>query len=77
MDLSSAFDHVERSWLFDTIRKRFTTHHDKTLIQLIESLYIPTTTALTETPDDKFKLDVGVRQGGVESSCYMTYKWIS
>ena len=67
VDLTAAFDHVERSWLFKTIRKRFKSSCDKTNIQLIECLYKCTTASLAETPDDKFELNVGVRQGGVES----------
>ena len=67
VDLSAAFDHVERSWLFKSIKKRFPRDTDEALIQLFESLYSFTTTALTETPDDKFELTVGVRQGGPES----------
>ena len=38
-----------------------------TMIQLIQTLYDHTTTALTETPDEKFELTTGVRQGGPES----------
>lgn len=67
VDLSAAFDHVERSWLFKTIRNRFSDDTDPTLLKLLESLYSSTTTALAETPNDKFELTVGVRQGGPES----------
>ena len=52
VDLTAAFDHVERSWLLKTIRKRFKSSYDKTNIQQIECLY-KCTTALAETPDDK------------------------
>ena len=67
VDLSAAFDHVERDWLFQTIKSRFESGYDNTIIQLIECLYACTTASLAETPDDKFELNVGVRQGGVES----------
>ena len=67
VDLTAAFDHVERSWLFKTIKKRLPSEFDLTLIHLMESLYSNTTTALAETPDDIFNLNVGVRQGGPES----------
>ena len=67
VDLSAAFDHVERKWLFKSIRNRFPDASDLKLINLLESLYSSTTTALAETPDDKFELTVGVRQGGAES----------
>ena len=67
MDLTAAFDHVERSWLFETIRKRLPNNADNALIKLFESLYSSTTTALAETPQDEFQVNVGVRQGGPES----------
>ena len=67
VDLSAAFDHVERSWLFKSIRMRFPNGKNENVIKLFESLYSYTTTALSETPDDKFELTVGVRQGGPES----------
>ena len=54
VDLTAAFDHVERSWLFKTIRKKIKTGYDKTIIQLIECLYACTTASLVETPDEKF-----------------------
>ena len=67
VDLSAAFDHVDRKWLFQTIQKRLPIQFDTQLIQLMESLYSNTTTSLAETPDDIFPLNVGVRQGGAES----------
>ena len=67
VDLTAAFDHVERSWLFETIRSRFKEEFDMTTIKLMEHLYESTTTSLAETPNDKFPLNCGVRQGGVES----------
>jgi len=77
VDLSAAFDPVERSWMFKSISDRFSTNSNMTLIQLIKTLYDHTTTALAETPDDKFELTTGVRQGGPESpmlyNLYMDY----
>ena len=67
VDLSSAFDHVVRKWLFATIHQRLPPDTDTTLFDIIESLYHYTTTALSETPDDVFELTTGVRQGGPES----------
>ena len=67
VDLTAAFDHVERSWLFQTIRMRLPNESSKTLIKLLEGLYSYTTAALTEMPDDEFQINVGVRQGGPES----------
>ena len=67
VDLTAAFDHVERSWLFKSIHKRLKNDTQRKLFQLIESLYSYTTTALAEAPDDVFELTAGVRQGGPES----------
>ena len=67
IDLTSAFDHVDRKIMFKTIRERLPYRSDKKLIQLLESLYSHTTTALGQTPEDEFELTMGVRQGGPES----------
>ena len=77
VDLSAAFDHVVRKWLFKSIYQRFSPGADTKLIKLLETLYSFTTTSLTETPDDLFELKLGVRQGGPESpplyNLYMDY----
>ena len=67
VDLSAAFDHIERSWMFKSIKNRLPKQFDLRLVHLLESLYSKTTTALAETPDDVFELSAGVRQGGPES----------
>ena len=67
VDLTAAFDHVERNWLFMTIEKRFANNSSNELVDLLKAIYSYTTTALAENPDDKFELKVGVRQGGAES----------
>ena len=67
VDLTAAFDHVVRKWVFKSIRQRFPAGADTTLIELIEALYAYTTTSLAETPNDIFELMLGVRQGGPES----------
>lgn len=77
VDLSSAFDHVNRSWLFKSIQQRFTPDQDTTLFQILQAVYHHTTTALAETPDEIFEISIGVRQGGPESpmlyNLYMDY----
>ena len=35
-----------------------------------------TTTALTEIPDNKFKLDIGNKQEGIESPMLYYFTWI-
>ena len=67
VDLTAAFDHIERDWLIKVIKQRLPENVDNTLIQLIEALYSYTTTALVEAPEDVFELTLGVRQGGPES----------
>ena len=66
VDLTAAFDHVRRKWLFKSIKQRFPSH-DNTLINLLESLYSYTTTSLNDSDLDTFEILIGVRQGGPES----------
>ena len=77
VDLSAAFDHVTRKWLFQSIYQRFPSDTEPTLFKLLESLYSKTTAALAENPEDIFELTAGVRQGGPESpplyNLYMDY----
>ena len=67
VDLTAAFDHVVRKWIFKSIRQRFPAGADTTLIELLEALYKYTTTSLAEAPNDLFEIILGVRQGGPES----------
>lgn len=68
VDLKAAFDNVDRKLMFETIRKRFPpSAKNNKLIEILESLYSHTTSALSQTPDEKFQLNNGVRQGGPES----------
>ena len=67
VDLSAAFDHVQRSWLFKTVMSRFPSNADKSLIELLKSLYAHTTTSLDDSRDNIFATKSGVRQGGPES----------
>ena len=53
--------------MFRSIKNRFKNEANVELIQLLENLYQHTTTALAETPEDKFEVNTGVRQGGPES----------
>ena len=77
VDLSSAFDHINRDWLFKSIHQRFAEDQDKSLFLILQAIYAHTTTALAETPDDTFDISTGVRQGGPESpplyNLYMDY----
>ena len=77
VDLSAAFDHINRDWLFKSINQRLPQHSDNGLFRLIESLYSYTTTALDGNETDIFETLVGVRQGRPESpvlyNLYMDY----
>ena len=63
-DLSAAFDHCVRKWLFKSIRMRFPDQYDMTLIDILEDLYSNTT---CEMEGLNFDTTAGVRQGGPES----------
>ena len=67
VDLSAAFDHVDRRWLFKTIKQRLQNNIDCKLFELLETLYSSTTTALAGHELEKFVIELGVRQGGSES----------
>ena len=67
MDLTAVFDRVERGWMFKSIISRCPEGFNQTLVELMETLYANTTTALAESPNDIFELNTGVRQGGPES----------
>ena len=75
IDLTAAFDKIERSWLFKSIRQRIP--GSQKIVDLLQKLYSYTTTALSNTPDDIFQIILGVRQGGPESpllyNLYMDY----
>ena len=39
VDLSAAFDHVDRKWLFRSIKQRFGGDFDLKLIEIMEKVY--------------------------------------
>lgn len=67
IDLTAAFDHVPRSVMFQSMKKRLSRTHSMKLINLLEVLYSHTTTALAEAPEHTIDVQRGVRQGGPES----------
>lgn len=77
VDLSAAFDHVNRDWLFLSIKQRFPNNQQNILFLLLQNLYSKTQTAINGNPDQVFETFVGVRQGGPESpflyNLYMDY----
>ena len=64
VDLSAAFDHIPRSWLFRSIDLRFTNERSPKMFRILQCLY--NHTSLTYE-DVTFKTTSGVRQGGPES----------
>ena len=64
VDLSAAFDHIPRKWLFKSIDLRFTNERSPRMFQILETLY--SSTSLTYE-DYTFETTSGVRQGGPES----------
>ena len=67
IDLSSAFDHINRDMLFKSIRNRLPLNSLTTTIDIVENLYKFTKSFLQgDNPDDAFRTEAGVRQGGVE-----------
>jgi hypothetical protein len=46
VDLTAAFDHIDRRWLFKTIKQRLENEIDCKLFDLLEVLYSSTTSAL-------------------------------
>ena len=66
VDLSAAFDHIPRKWLFDTIKLRFPRGQYPKIFQILEKLYSNTTLTYEEA-NEMFTTTSGVRQGGPES----------
>ena len=66
MDLTAAFDHIPRDWLFKSIEMRFTDDNIPRLITILDNLYKRTTLTFDEA-QTTFETSSGVRQGGPES----------
>ena len=70
IDLSAAFDHINRDMLFKTVRNRLASNQslNTTNIDVLQNLYSSTTSYLqNEDPEkDSFPTKSGVRQGGME-----------
>ena len=65
VDLSAAFDHIARSWLWKSIRLRLPPELDNTtLIDILQNLYSKTT---IDVEGKNVPTTAGVRQGGPES----------
>ena len=64
VDLSAAFDHIPRRWLFESISLRFRSNQQPKTLTILNLLY--TNTSLT-FEENTFTTSSGVRQGGPES----------
>lgn len=68
VDLSSAFDHINREWLFKSIRNRLPeAFKNNKILNILENLYKQTSTEIKDNPTLNFRTTSGVRQGGPES----------
>ena len=67
IDLSAAFDHINREMLFKTIKNRLPESSTTTTVDIIQNLYDFTKSFMQgDTPNEAFRTESGVRQGGVE-----------
>ena len=66
VDLTAAFDHIPRRWLFKSIERRFPDGNLPRLFTILENLYQRTTLTFDEV-NTTFETTSGVRQGGPES----------
>ena len=68
VDLSSAFDHINRDWLFQTIKNRLAEEsRNNKIINILQSLYKQTNTEIPFKSISTFQATSDVRQGGIES----------
>ena len=63
-DLTAAFDHIPRDWLFQSIRMRFDNDADLKLFDILEKLYSQTSLTLFHEAMTSFRVSLGVRKGG-------------
>ena len=68
IDLTAAFDHINRKLLFQSILNRLPSNQENTNINILQELYKSTKSYLQhDNPDDdSFDTTAGVRQGGTE-----------
>ena len=69
IDLTAAYDHVPRDFLFRVLSMRTGAHH---LIAILKKMYENTTACIRGT-EAKFDILIGCRQGGQESPCIFNY----
>ena len=69
IDLTAAYDHVPRNFLFKVLHFRTGAHH---LIAILQKMYEGTTASIRGTKAI-FDVLVGCRQGGQESPCLFNY----
>jgi len=67
VDLTAAFDHVNRDLLFKSIKKRLHDTQNPVNIDIAQELYRKTVSFLqSQDPDEAFPTEAGVRKGGQE-----------
>ena len=68
VDLTAAFDHISRNWLFESVQLCFIERDNLKLFDILEMLYHKTMLTYHEA-QSTFLVSSGVRQGGSESPC--------
>ena len=69
IDLAAAYDHVNRDFLFTSIRNRLAHSQATHTINVLEAMYGSTRAYIaSEGPDNMFDTTSGMRQGGIESA---------
>ena len=69
IDLTAAYDHVPRDFLFRVLELRTGAKH---LIAILQKMYEGTTASIAGMKE-KFDVLIGCRQGGQESPCIFNY----
>ena len=69
IDLTAAYDHVPRDFLFRLLKMRTGAHH---LIAILQKMYEGTTASIKGSKA-VFDILIGCRQGGQESPCLFNY----
>ena len=67
VDLTAAFYHIDRRWLFKTIKQKLKSDIDCKLFDLLKTLYSSTTTALAGHELEKYRTWRETRRVGITS----------
>ena len=69
VDLTAAYDHVNREFLFTSIRNRLASGQATNTIEVLQAIYNTTRAFIAhDGPESMFETTSGMRQGGIESA---------